>query len=71
MPPYQLESASHWLIEGMLRGIRLVHERPLLNDDYARTACYTLLIQLRHRMNITALGRSTEPWYDLFFGVYP
>jgi hypothetical protein len=51
LPPYQLESASHWLIDGMLRGIRLVHERPLLNDDSARTACHTLLMQLCQRMN--------------------
>jgi hypothetical protein len=54
----------------MLRGIRLVHERPLLKDDSVRIACHTLLMQLRHRMNITALGRSTEPWYGLSFGVY-
>jgi hypothetical protein len=70
LPQCQLESASHWLIDRMLRGIRLVHERPLLKDDSVRIACHTLLMQLRHRMNITALGRSTEPWYGLSFGVY-
>ena len=55
----------------MLGGMNLVHERSLLNVDSARSACHILLMQLRHRMNFTALGRSPEPWYGLSFGVYP